>query len=182
MVAVSRQARRLAQADAPPWLHQEVAKRMAERLDFIKLRPQQVLDTLGLARCQCGSAEGGLPLAQLLWRHAEPDLARAGPGRAGTALVGACRGAPARWVGDDPTAPLVVQPGLHARADLPACLADWAARTEVGGFVMFSCYGPDSFVELRSLFRAVIGAGQRPPGGTCMTSATCSAAPVLPDR
>ncbi|MFO1228144.1 MAG: biotin synthase [Roseateles sp.] len=156
VVAVSRQARRLAQADAPPWLHQEVAKRMAERLDFIKLRPQQVLDTSAWLGASAEALKAVYPQAQLLWRHAEPDLARRSQAALARPWWALGRGAPARWVGDDPaTAPLVWSNlELHARADLPACLADWAARTEVGGFVMFSCYGPDSFVELRSLFRA----------------------------
>lgn len=41
---------------------------------------------------------------------------------------------------------------LHAVADLPALLAGWQASLAVGGFVMFSCLGPDSFVELRPLY------------------------------
>ena len=42
--AVRHQARRLARAAEPPWLHPEVAGRMAERLPFIKLQPRRVLD------------------------------------------------------------------------------------------------------------------------------------------
>ena len=42
--AVQHQARRLARASQPPWLHAEVARRMAERLPFIKLQPARVLD------------------------------------------------------------------------------------------------------------------------------------------
>ena len=41
---------------------------------------------------------------------------------------------------------------LHAASDLPGLLAQWQASIAVGGFVMFSCLGPDSFVELRPLF------------------------------
>ena len=38
---LQRQARGAAQA---PWLHAEVARRMAERLDFIKAQPQCIVD------------------------------------------------------------------------------------------------------------------------------------------
>jgi malonyl-CoA O-methyltransferase len=41
---------------------------------------------------------------------------------------------------------------LHANAELPTLLAQWQASIAVGGFVMFSCLGPDSFVELRPLY------------------------------
>ncbi|MGS0755423.1 hypothetical protein ACVBEH_12435 [Roseateles sp. GG27B] len=42
-LAALRQARRLAQAAAEPWLHADVAQRMAERLSIIKLQPRRVL-------------------------------------------------------------------------------------------------------------------------------------------
>jgi malonyl-CoA O-methyltransferase len=41
---------------------------------------------------------------------------------------------------------------LHLSEDLPQTLAQWYAALAVDGFVMFSCLGPDSFVELRPIF------------------------------
>ncbi|MET0519869.1 MAG: biotin synthase, partial [Burkholderiaceae bacterium] len=42
--------------------------------------------------------------------------------------------------------------GLHAAVEPPRMLAQWHAALAVDGFVMFSCLGPDSFVELRALY------------------------------
>ena len=45
--AVGVALRRLLRAPEPPWLHGEVARRMAERLAIIRLKPAQVLDWWG---------------------------------------------------------------------------------------------------------------------------------------
>ena len=37
-------ARRLARAPEPPWLHAEVARRMAEKLQLILHQPERVID------------------------------------------------------------------------------------------------------------------------------------------
>src|SRR5512137_1122836 len=42
--AVAAHLRRVARSEAPPWLHGEVAARMASRLAFIKASPSRVLD------------------------------------------------------------------------------------------------------------------------------------------
>ena len=42
--AVARARQRLEQSSAPPWLHGEVARRMAERLPLFRQVPSQVLD------------------------------------------------------------------------------------------------------------------------------------------
>lgn len=129
---------------------------MAERLDVIKLRPDRVLDTSAWLGASAEALKAAYPQAQQLWLHADPAVAQRSQSALARPWWALGRGAPARWVGDGPvTAPLVWSNlELHARADLPTLLAEWAARTEVGGFVMFSCYGPDSFVELRPLFKA----------------------------
>jgi malonyl-CoA O-methyltransferase len=51
---------------------------------------------------------------------------------------------------------------LHTISDLPGALAQWQASVAVGGFVMFSCLGPDSLVELRPLY-AKAGWGRPAP-------------------
>ena len=43
-VALARVTRRLQRAATPPWLHGEVARRMAERLPVIRLQPQCIGD------------------------------------------------------------------------------------------------------------------------------------------
>ena len=49
---------------------------------------------------------------------------------------------------------------LHASEDPPATIARWHRALAVDGFVMFSCLGPDTLKELRSLYRS---AGWPPP-------------------
>ena len=153
--AVRHQARRLARAAEPPWLHPEVAGRMAERLPFIKLQPHRVLDATPALGASDELLRQAYPNAQMLWHEADPELA---------ARVAQAR-APRWWQRWRAAAPVQV-PGLparpevdllwsnlalHACADLPGLLAQWQASLAVGGFVMFSCLGPDSFVELRAL-------------------------------
>ena len=54
-VALARAARRLTQARQAPWLHAEVARRMADRLALVKIRPAVVLDWA--ARLGAGRAD-----------------------------------------------------------------------------------------------------------------------------
>jgi malonyl-CoA O-methyltransferase len=42
--ALDRWRQRTARAADPPWLHREVARRMAERLPVVRLRPEVVID------------------------------------------------------------------------------------------------------------------------------------------
>jgi malonyl-CoA O-methyltransferase len=41
---------------------------------------------------------------------------------------------------------------LHAVKDPPALLERWQKALSAGGFVMFSCFGPDTLRELRALY------------------------------
>ncbi|MDY0743217.1 biotin synthase [Paucibacter sp. R3-3] len=159
-VALLRHARRLAAAPAGPWLHAEVAQRMAERLAIIKLQPQRWLQWSAFL------GAGGEALAQVykgaeqLWVEPTPELLERSATAAKRGWLQRLKGAPKV----DVSAPDGVAPGqaqlvwanmtLHAHADLPGLLAQWQAALAVNGFVMFSCLGPDSFVELRPLFAA----------------------------
>lgn len=154
--ALRRQARRLAKAEQPPWLHAEVARRMAERLAFIKLQPARVLDA---APALGGSAEllrAAYPNAELLWHEGDAALATRAAGDRAPNWWGRLRGASSGQVDALPVRPEVEllwsNMALHASAGLPELLAQWQASIAVDGFVMFSCLGPDSFVELRALY------------------------------
>lgn len=163
--ALARQQRRLAGAE-PPWLHAEVARRMAERLPFIKLQPRRVLDATPVLGASQELLREAYPQAELLWHEAPgPLLARAqrelAPG-----WWQRLRGGGAARVEQLPAQPAVdllwSNLALHACPDLPALLAAWQASLAVDGFVMFSCLGPDSFVELRPLW-AEAGWGRPAP-------------------
>lgn len=154
--ALRHQAARLAKAGEPPWLHAEVAQRMVERLPFIKLKPSRVLDVSPALGASHDLLRQAYPAAELLWHEEDPRLAAAAAlqrapswwRRLGGASDGRVHTLPSR-----PEAELLwSNMALHAQADLPGVLAQWQASLAVGGFVMFSCLGPDSFIELRRLY------------------------------
>jgi len=158
--AAQRQRRRLAMAEQPPWLHQEVAQRMLERLPVIKLQPSQVLQR----RPSLGGGDAGLrqqyPQAVQLWcepdevirHHWQQRLKRGWM----QSMLERLRGAPAPdLVAQAPAGAsqlLWANMELHAEPDKPALIRQWHEALAVDGFLMFSCLGPDSFIELRPLY------------------------------
>jgi malonyl-CoA O-methyltransferase len=166
--ALARHARRLALSEAAPWLHLEVATRMAERLPIIKLQPKRVLQWsafLGGAGQQLASV---YPQAEQLCVEPSSDLHARSVALSKRAWWQLWRGGAELAV----QAPEAVEAGraelvwanmcLHASPDLPAALQAWHAALAVDGFVMLSCLGPDSFVELRPVFEGM-GWGRTAP-------------------
>ncbi|MFG6446935.1 biotin synthase [Roseateles sp. BYS180W] len=154
--AALHQRRRLLQSRVVPWLHEEVASRMAERLQAIKRVPAHVLNSspaLGGGHAQLLAA---YPDAQHWWWEASPAL------RAQTELPLA-PGWWARWRGAstahwrNPASPAAEL--LWSNMELHWCalqgqrMKQWQEAVAVGGFVMFSTIGPDSFKELRQLWQ-----------------------------
>lgn len=154
--ALRHQARRLARAGQPPWLHAEVARRMAERLAYIKLQPARVLDTSPALGASAELLRLAYPQADMLWHEADAVLAARAAGDRALNWWRRLRGLSSGQVLALPARPEVEllwsNMALHATADLPALLGAWQASVAVGGFVMFSCLGPDSFIELRRLY------------------------------
>lgn len=170
-IALQRARVRLLHAPAPPWLHVEVARRMADRLAVIKMQPQTVIDW-------GARAGGGGPRLAAVYPRAwvlavEPDLGGA-PGQGGRfrqadADPAAARAlpwwSPRRW--RRPDAPTALAPGqldpgqaqllwanmvLHGLGDPLATLRQWHRALAVDGFVMFSTFGPGTLAELRTLY------------------------------
>lgn len=150
--ALARWRRRLEAAAGSSWLHQEVGRRMAERLPLVRRTPARVLDW---------SLDAGAPQPELLAAYPQsrvvqvrngpvapaPWWNRLRPGRAVAAQ--AEEALPAGEAG------LVwSNMALHAEPDLPGRLAAWRRALEAEGFVMFSTLGPDSLRQLRSLYDA----------------------------
>ena len=145
---------------ASPWLHEEVARRMQERLDFIKLQPSHWIAWEPVRSGLNALRHVAARYAKASW-HAvvtQPQELKA----AELALQ-----APwwrlSRWtrpVVFTATAPsLPVQMVwanmlLHQSADPQALIAQWHRALAVDGFVMFSCLGPDTLRELRTAFAA----------------------------
>ncbi len=158
--AVRAVLRRLSRQETPPWLHGEVARRMAERLSLVKTKPERIADWWSFL------GAGG-PLLQ----QAYPDALRIAV-EPNTELLARSRAAhqepwwsPQRWRGRaaqaraetdelDPPVQLVwANMMLHGVQDPPALFARWQRALEVNGFVMFSCFGPGTLRELRDLYR-----------------------------
>lgn len=157
-VALQRVRARMAAAQ-PPWLHGEVARRMAERLAVIRMRPARVLDWWPASGA---SAE--------VLRRAYPDAGRRGVWPDGLPLPPppARRWwSPRRWAAADDTALLPAEAvgagacellwanmALHWCADPAAEMRRWHAALAVDGFLMFSTLGPGTFEGLREIYRA----------------------------
>lgn len=147
-------------AGASPWLHEEVARRMAERLQWFREPPASWL--------HWEPVNGGLQAHQLLlgrlpgashqvW-SAQPAHALAMTGRGGARP----RWHPAAWLGrggagaaaqaPQPTDMLWANMLLHLEPQPLALLRRWQQLVRPQGFLMFSCLGPDSLSGLRALY------------------------------
>jgi malonyl-CoA O-methyltransferase len=155
---LARVARRWAAREAPPWLHAEVSRRMAERLVLFKAQPRRIVQWWGPHQGDAPlrsaypsaaitvAAPGGAPPPQRApswWQR----VARRPGASSGASLVSddaiTSAGAELLW------ANMV----LHARADVPALLARWHDALAIDGTLMFSTIGPDTLRELRQLYR-----------------------------
>lgn len=158
-MAADAALRRLAQRPEAPWLHQEVARRMAERLSIIRLQPTHILDW-------CSHLGAGAPALARAYPRARSI--RVEPTEA---LVERSRHtgqhpwwSAQRW--QVPRAPVLLErcdlPAgqeliwanmmLQAVSDPPALFERWHRLLAVDGFVMFSCPGPGTLRELRAVY------------------------------
>jgi len=157
--AAQRMRARLARAPQPPWLHAEVARRMADRLPIIRQPPQRWLDWWAHLGAGAQAVRSAYPQAQ---RSAlEPDERLRQRSVAQLPPWWSRR----RW-GPQAEAVLLphdVEPAsvdmvwanmmLHACADIAAQFASWHRALAVDGFLMFSTLGPGTLPELRRLYQ-----------------------------
>ena len=145
-----------------PWLHEEVARRMQERLQWIVQPPA--------AWCDWDPLRGGVEGHELVrqrYPRAACHIAETSSS-AGAALARARWGkrwaSPAQWLAAAPR--LGVPPegsvqmlwsnmALHMAADPQALIARWRALLAADGYLMFSCLGPDTARELRALYASL---------------------------
>ncbi|MEO8299774.1 MAG: biotin synthase [Burkholderiales bacterium] len=150
-----------------PWLHAEIGRRMADRLAVIKTQPQAVIDWWALHGASTGTLRKQYPQARIeavtpagfeqaaavparrWWQRLWPAAAPAGPATSDQATLPAS--AHLLWA----------NMMLHWVDDLPPLLERWHAAVQTDGFLMFSCFGPDTLRELRALYAAC---GLGPPG------------------
>jgi malonyl-CoA O-methyltransferase len=148
--------RRLARAEQPPWLHAEVARRMAERLSLIRLQPQTVVDWCSFGGGGADLLRRAYPQARMLCVETDVELLRQGAAAAPRRWWSARRSAPpalaAQALQPGATGLLWANMMLHLEADPPALMRQWLQALAVDGFLMFSTLGPGSLVGLRRLY------------------------------
>lgn len=153
--ALRRLRQRLLTAEQTPWLHTEVARRMAERLPLILRVPERVLDWSGDAQAIAPVLRSACPKAQLIqvveygapqpeapswWRRlTRSDLSRP---HSVAADLAATAQAQLLWS----------NMRLHFEPDPSLLLAAWRAALAPDGFVMYSTLGPGSLRLLRDLY------------------------------
>ena len=170
-VALTHVLDRLARAPSAPWLHQEVARRMAERLPVILQAPERWLDWWGFTGAGADAVRAVWP--QSLRSVAEPTPALQQRSRAALQAPwwawGQRRQDAAQPVWLVPEVPvgqaqmLWANLCLHASTDPVVTLAAWHRALSVDGFVMFSSFGPDTLKELRALYAEMGWPAPHPP-------------------
>ena len=149
------------QADrqASPWLHEEVARRMEERLQWILKQPRSWLHWQAL--------RGGIEAHSLLRRRypAASSFVQQDPPQASELARAALHPplwSPQRWKNatrfEAPAQPvdlLWANMALHMAEQPQALIAQWSQLLEADGFAMFSCLGPDTLRELRPIYAAM---------------------------
>jgi malonyl-CoA O-methyltransferase len=141
-----------------PWLHEEVASRMVERLHWFRVKPASWLHWEPVL--------GGLRAHQSL-REQFPDaachIAASAVPEALEALQTAAPRSwnPLRWLRDAAPQPLKEKTEvdmlwanmvLHHDPYPQTLLRRWYRHIKTDGYLMFSCLGPDSLRELRAVY------------------------------
>ena len=147
-------------SDDSPWLHEEVARRMQERLQWIVKPPAAWCDWDPLRGGVQGHALVGERFARAACQIAETSSPQGE--RAARERFASRWWSPARWSAATPRFGLPqagsqqmlwANMALHMAADPQALIAQWHRALTVDGYLMFSCLGPDTLRELRGLGR-----------------------------
>ena len=142
---------------ASPWLHEEIGTRMAGRLSWIRLQPQQWLSWWPLHGGMATHAQ-----VQAQYPQATCFVTEASPQRERKALAMLQGPWWQRWFKPNKVKSTPPQVGqmqmiwanmaLHLSDDPQALLKQWHQALAVDGFLMFSCLGPDTLRELRDVY------------------------------
>ena len=142
----------------PPWLHGEVARRMAERLGLVRLQPAELVDWWSFNGAGGALLRQAYPRARIL--HVEPlHAVRERTRAAATKRRWLPRLGAAAHAWCDPQQVPAGSAGLlwanmmlHLSADPQATLGAWQRVLAVDGFLMFSTLGPGTLQGLRQLY------------------------------
>ncbi|MEY4429735.1 MAG: hypothetical protein RLZZ182_2424 [Pseudomonadota bacterium] len=167
--SVDHQLARLARLPEAPWLHGEVGRRLAEKLQAIRIEPTHWVDWSAWLGASQAEVQARYPQARR-WVY-EPQPAMAERSRQQWLAQHAApwwkpwqkQQAPvfSQWPMPDAAWPsdgaglLWANMTLHGALDLPGLFKAWHRMLGVGGFVMCSGLGPDTGRELRALYQAM---------------------------
>lgn len=160
------------------FLRREISRRMLERLDLVKIAPQRVIDAgcgqgadLLMLQQRFGAAQvigvdASAPLlrdAQMAEAAGRSAMQRAMRRWLPAVAQAAGEGAPDLVCGDFATLPFASDSAdliwsnlaLHWHPQPDRVFAEWRRILRRDGLLMFSCFGPDTFRELRAAFAGV---------------------------
>ncbi len=154
-----------------PWLHEEVARRMEDRLQWIRQAPA--------SWCHWDALRGGLQAHALVSArypearcqvfesaaHCEP-VVRQALAKPWWSLSRWSTASPQWGLPADASVQMLwANMALHTAADPQALIAQWHRALAVDGYLMFSCLGPDTLRELHGVYAAL----GWPPAGHAFT-------------
>lgn len=162
--ALRHQRLRLAGLPQRPWLNEEVARRLAAKLEPIRIEPADWIDWSAWLGAGEALVAQRYPRARRWVVEPTPELAERSRQQAR---------APGGWLGRllSARAPVLAEPvsqapwpkegaqmlwanmTLHGAPDLKALMTTWHRHLAIGGFLMCSGLGPDTARELRALYR-----------------------------
>jgi malonyl-CoA O-methyltransferase len=155
------------------FLRREIAGRMREKLELVKIQPACVLDAGCGAGADLPELQRSYPDALVIGLDASPAMLRSGEQARGSArqvlgrflsrLTPAAlrtEPAPALISGDFADLPLAPRSvdliwsnlALHWHPQPHALFAEWRRVLRTEGLLMFSCFGPDTLIEVRQAF------------------------------
>ena len=149
----------MSQAAPSAWLHEEVARRMTQRLDWIKLQPAAWLhwEPLVGGLEADGLLRARFPKSECFWAVAAVNTAQAAIKNIAKPWWN-----PQRWKQNLPQQALPegqqvqmlwANMALHLEPAPQERIAQWHQSLSTDGFLMFSCLGPDTCVELSEIYQ-----------------------------
>jgi len=157
-----------ARSTASDFLRREIATRMFDRLSLVKTAPQRVLDAGCGGGADLAQLQKTYPAAQVLGLDAVPAMLAAAAGEVQSPRSFLSRLLPAKAgidlvAGDFGQLPLGQNSvdlvwsnlALHWHSQPDRVFQEWRRVLRVDGLLMFSNFGPDTFIELRAAFAAM---------------------------
>ena len=156
-VALARVVKRLQTAGQMPWLHEEAARRMAERLAYIRKQPGLLIDASGPLGASTAVLQVAYPQARHLVLRDGDQPGLPAPRKPWWSIGRKAARAVERVTADDlPIGQadlLWSNMALHGQADPELVIAQWQRALAIDGFLMFSTLGPGTLPELRDIHR-----------------------------